>query len=63
MDSDFGNSFLQGRENPVIAIARGSLRTTVEDAGAALRFFPAARALFTHYREVIAESYPHLTLD
>jgi len=63
MDSEFANRFLQGRENPAIAIARGSLTTTVGDAGAALRFFPAARPLFSHYREVIAESYPHLTLD
>jgi hypothetical protein len=63
MDSEFGNRFLQGRENPVIAIARGELRTTVEDAGAALRFFPAAKPLFAHYREVVAQRYPHLAID
>jgi len=63
MDSEFANRFLQGRENPVIAIARGSLRTTVEDAGAALRFFPAAKPLFAHYREMVAEKYPHLAID
>ena len=63
MDSEFGNRFLQGRENPVIAIARGDLRTTVEDARAALRFFPAAKPLFARYREVVAERYPHLVLD
>jgi hypothetical protein len=63
MDSEFANRFLQGRENPAIAIARGSLRTTVTDAGAALRFFPAAKPIFAHYREVVAEKYPHLALD
>ena len=63
MDSDFANRFLQGRENPAIAIARGNLSTKVADAGAALRFFPAAKPLFTHYRELIRDKYPHLALD
>ncbi len=63
MDSDFANRFLQGRENPAIAIARGNLSTTVADAGAALRFFPAAKPLFAHYRELIRDKYPHLALD
>ena len=63
MESEFANRFLQGRENPAIAIGRGRIRTTVDDAGAALRFFPAARPLFSRYRELIAEQYPHLALD
>ena len=63
MDSDFANRLLQGRENPAIAIARGRLRTTVVDAGAALRFFPAAKPLFSRYRAVVAEKYPHLAID
>jgi hypothetical protein len=63
MDSDFGNRLLQGRENPAIAIARGRLHTDVVDAGAALRFFPATKPLFSRYRALIAEKYPHLALD
>jgi hypothetical protein len=63
MDSDFANRFLQGRENPAIAIARGDLSTTVVDARAALRFFPAAKPLFAHYRELVKDKYPHLALD
>lgn len=63
MDAEFANRFLQGRENPVIAIARGSLRTKVSDAGVALRFFPAARPIFTRYRELVVDRYPHLSLD
>ena len=63
MDSEFANRFLQGRENPAIAIARGKLSTTVTDAGAALRFFPATKPLFAHYRDVVEERYPHLALD
>ena len=63
MDSAFANRFLQGRENPAIAIARGRLRASVDDARAALCFFGAAKPLFSRYREVIAEKYPHLTID
>ena len=63
MDSAFANRLLQGRENAAIAIARGRLQTTVEDAGAALRFFPAVKPLFSRYRAVVAEKYPHLTID
>jgi hypothetical protein len=63
MESAFANRFLQGRENPAIAIARGRLRATVDDAGAALSFFGAAKPLFSRYREVIAERYPHLSID
>ena len=62
MESAVANRVFQGRENPAIAIARGRLRTSVDDAGAALRFFPAAKPLFARYREVVAEKYPHLAL-
>jgi hypothetical protein len=63
MESTVANRVFQGRENPAIAIARGRLRTRVEDAGAALRFFPAAKPLFSRYRELVAEKYPHLAID
>jgi hypothetical protein len=63
MTSAVANRVFQGRENPAIAIARGRLRTRVEDAGAALRFFPAAKPLFSRYRDLVAEKYPHLALD
>jgi hypothetical protein len=63
MDSEFANRLMQGRENPAIAIARGRLRTRVEDAGAVLRFFPAVKPLFSRYREVVSDRYPHLALD
>jgi hypothetical protein len=63
MESAVANRVFQGRENPAIAIARGRLRTRVEDAGAALRFFPAAKPFFSRYRELVAERYPHLALE
>ena len=63
MESAVANRVFQGRENPAIAIARGRMRTKVEDAGAAIRFFPAAKPLFSRYRELVSEKYPHLTVD
>jgi hypothetical protein len=63
MSSDVANRVFQGRENPAIAIARGRVRPKVEDPAAALRFFPAAKPMFAHYRELVAEKYPHLTID
>ena len=63
MESAVANRVFQGRENPAIAIARGRLRTNVQDAAAALRFFPAAKPLFSRYRELVSEKYPHLAVD
>jgi hypothetical protein len=63
MESAVANRVFQGRENPAIAIARGRLHTRVEDAGAALRFFPAAKPLFSRYRELVSERYPHLAIE
>ena len=63
MDGQVANSFLQGRENPAIAIVRGRMHASVGEPATALRFFPAAKSLFARYREVVAERYPHLALD
>ena len=63
MDSEFANRLLQGRETPAIASARGRMKTKIEDVGAALSFFPAVKPLFSRYREIVAEKYPHLALD
>lgn len=62
MDSEVANRFLQGRENPAIAMVRGRMRATCGDAGAALRFFPAAKPLFDHYRVLIERDHPRLLL-
>jgi len=63
MDSEIANRFFQGKENPAIALARGRIRTTCADPAAALRFFPAAKPLITHYSRLVASDYPHLALD
>ncbi len=62
MDSEIGNRFLQGRENPAIALVRGRIRAASVDAQAALRFFPAAKPLFERYRELVEREYPRLYL-
>jgi hypothetical protein len=63
MDSEVGNRFLQGRENPAIALVRGRIHASCGDAGAALRFFPAAKPLFEHYRKLIEREHPQLLLE
>ncbi len=63
MESEFANRLFQGHENPAIAIARGRMRPKIEDAKAALRFFPAAKPLFSRYRALVVEKYPHLAID
>lgn len=63
MDSTVGNRFLQGRENPAIALVRGRMQASTSDAAAAVRFFPAAKPLFAHYRKMIERDYPQMLLD
>ena len=48
---------LSGAGNPAIAIARGS-RTNIEDPGAALRSSPAAKPLFSRYRQLSRREVP-----
>ena len=63
MDSEVGNRFLQGKENPAIALVRGRIRASDVDAATALRFFPAAKPLFERYRELVERKHPGLLLD
>jgi hypothetical protein len=63
MDSEIGNRFLQGRENPAIALVRGRMRVSCGNTVAAVRFFPAAKPLFERYREVVRREHPSLLLD
>lgn len=63
MESDVANRLLQGCENAAIAVARGRLRASADDPAAVLRVFPAVRPLFSRYRELVADRYPHLALD
>jgi hypothetical protein len=61
MASEVANSYLQGRENLPVAIARKRARCSC-DARSALLFLPAARLLVTPYRDLISADYPHLLI-
>jgi hypothetical protein len=61
MNSDVANRFLQGRENLVIAIARGQIRCRGH-ARAALSFVPVSPALIRCYRSIVKRQFPHLKL-
>ena len=61
MSSAVANSYLQGRENLPVAIARNRVRCQCQ-ARAALLFLPVARLLCPPYRELVASDYPHLRL-
>lgn len=63
MDSRVGNRFLQGRENPAIALVRGRISAACGDTVAAVRFFGAAKPLFERYRERVRSEHPRLLLD
>jgi hypothetical protein len=59
MSSDTANRYFQGKENVAIAIARRKIKAG-GDVKAALAIIPITKPLFAHYREMIAEHYPHL---
>lgn len=61
MDSEVANCYLQGKENIALAIVRKRISTSCE-ARAALRYFPASRPIFEHYREIVEKDYPHLAV-
>lgn len=61
--AEVANRFLQGSENPAIALARGRAKLSIADAGAAVRFFPAAKPLLDRYRAEVADNYPHLLVN
>ena len=63
MESAVANRVFQGRENPAIAIARGRVRTEHRGRRSRSPLFPAAKPLFSRYRELVAEKYPHLAVD
>ncbi len=59
MSSETANRYFQGKENVAIAIARRRIKAG-GDVKAALAIIPVTKPLFERYRDMIAESYPHL---
>jgi hypothetical protein len=63
MDSGVANRFLQGRMNFAIAVARGEIRVSSAEPGAAMDFLPLSVGLIARYRAVLKASFPHLLID
>ncbi len=61
MSSKTANRYLQGRENVVLAILRGRIRTA-GDLTAALQLIPLTKPFHERFRAVLAEEYPHLVV-
>jgi hypothetical protein len=61
MSSQTANRYFQGRENIAYAIVRRRIKTG-GDIRAALELIPITKPIYTRYRDLIAEQYPHLKL-
>jgi hypothetical protein len=59
LTSKTANRFFQGRENFVYAVARRRIKTT-GDLKAALELVAITKPIYTRYRTLVAEEYPHL---
>jgi hypothetical protein len=59
MSSETANRYFQGKENVAMAIARRRIKTG-GDVKAALALMPITKPVFAHYRELVANEYPHL---
>jgi hypothetical protein len=59
MSSETANRYFQGKENVAIAIARRRIKAG-GDVKAALAILPITKPLFSRYKAMIAEDYPHL---
>jgi hypothetical protein len=61
MSSQTANRYFQGRENIAYAIVRRRIKTG-GDIRAALELIPITKPIYTRYRELVTEEYPHLKL-
>jgi hypothetical protein len=61
MSSSVANAYLQGAASVPVAIARGQIKCA-GDARSALLYLPAAKLITDPYRELVADSYPHLAV-
>lgn len=61
LDSDVANRYFQGEENVALAFARRRIKAS-GNAKKALALIPITKPLFTRYRELLEERYPHLVV-
>ena len=59
MSSDVANRYFQGKENIAMAIARRRIKTG-GDVKAALALIPITKPIYSRYRQVVQDEYPHL---
>ncbi len=59
MDSDVANRYFQGKENIAMAIARRRVKTS-GNVKKALSLMPITKPVFSRYRELLEDEYPHL---
>ena len=59
MSSDVANRYFQDKENVAMAIARRRIKTS-GNVKKALALLPIVKPVFSRYRELVAERYPHL---
>jgi hypothetical protein len=61
MSSETANRYFQGKENVPMALARRRIKAG-GDVKAALALMPITKPIFAHYRELVANEYPHLAV-
>lgn len=61
MSSEIANKYFQGKENVAMAIARRRIKTG-GDVKAALAIMPITKPLFSRYRAMVEDEYPHLVV-
>jgi hypothetical protein len=61
MSSEVANRYFQGKENIPLAIARRRIKTG-GDIKASLALIPITKPMYSRYRAMLEESYPHLVV-
>jgi hypothetical protein len=59
MGSETANRYFQGKENVAIAIARRRIKAA-GDVRAALSLIPITKPVYSRFRALVEEEYPHL---
>ncbi len=59
MSSEVANKYFQGKENVLLAVARGRIKTG-GDLPASLALIPITKPIYAQYRAVVEAEYPHL---
>ena len=61
MSSETANRYFQGKENVAMALARRRIKSG-GDVKAALSLIPITKPIYSRYRELVEDEYPHLAV-